>query len=220
MENDPIRGGVKPIDAEEKRFINNASYADEVVYDAEKEAYVLVRKTDDPEARPDPDTVSEEDLSCFENLRRYYKKNKRRARVKTIVAVVLLLLAFASPLFLLLSRPVTAHVTLAGNAQESDFFGWKGTVTYTYSINDVKYTGQWHYTSREKEYVPKLGDTLVVRSNLIYPSWSYEERSCIPGLLNVVLVFAAGFLLYDVIESKHDNSEIRSYFEKNNMIWM
>ncbi|MBS7263017.1 MAG: hypothetical protein KIG36_05365 [Eubacteriales bacterium] len=212
------REQVKPLNSEEKRLINNEAYADRVVYDAEKEAYVLTRD-DEEKLRAESDEVTQDDLRVFEKLAALHKKNLLRARIKTVVAVILLVLAAAGPLFMLLGKAGTARVArVEGLSQQRDG-GWAGRAVYEYLIGETRYTGSYRFGTKLAEYVPKEGDTVRVYVNYLIPSWSCEEHWCIPGVLNAALLLAAGFILYDAISARRDNREIRKYFDRKNMVW-
>ena len=208
-----------PLDPEEKAYINNAAYSQVVIYDREKESYVVCEPPEEPEPlRAAAEEDTERDVSAYTALLRLHTKNTRRSWIVMTLAVLLLLFAVAGLLFRAASTLYDATVYACSADAEAGLFGYGGEALYEYQINGVVYTGKYVFHVTEKEYIPRVGDTIKISSFNLLPSWSFEERFCIPGIAQGIALIIACFLFSDGIGCIVENATIRKYLRENNIL--
>lgn len=219
-ERPPFTPPSAPLNKEEKAYINNAAYSQVVVYDSEKESYVLR----EPEVDPDPIRETEQELTdhdvrSFTALHLLFRRNARRISVVITLAVIFLLFSVAGLLFRSVSTVYDAQILSVEADTEPGILGYGGNAVYGYVINGVSYTGNYAFHEKETEYIPRTGDTIKISSFNLMPSWSFEERFCIPGILQGITFVIACFLFSDGIGCILENSKIRKYFRDNNILY-
>lgn len=174
---------------------------------------------DDPIVRKSSPSITRDDLVVFAKLQSYHKKNRIKNIAGMIIAIILILTASSGLIMMAFSRTADAVIqSVEITSKETDDVV-KGTATYKYTANGAEYTGKYNYRDKNIEYIPKEGGSLPVYYLRFAPSFSLEQRTVIPGFLEVVLLFAAGFILYDAIHGMAENRTIKKYFYERGIVW-
>lgn len=174
---------------------------------------------EDPIVRKSSPCITRDDLVVFAKLQSYYKKNRIKNIAGMIIAIILILAASSGLIMMAFSHTADAVIqSVEITSKETDNV-ISGTATYKYTANGAEYTGKYNYRDTNIEYIPKEGGSLPVYYLRFAPSFSLEQRTVIPGFLEVVLLFAAGFILYEAIHGMTENRTIKKYFYERGIVW-
>ena len=174
---------------------------------------------DDPIVRKSSQSITRDDLVVFAKLQSYFKKNRIKNIAGMIISVLLLLAAFSGLIMMAFSHTADAVIQSVEVTSDESDKAVSGTATYKYSVNNTEYTGKYNFRDNTIEYIPKEGGVIPVYYLKFMPSFSLEQREVIPGFIQVVLMFAAAFILYESIHGMVENKTIKKYFRDRDIVW-